>query len=112
MSQEKPIKWEGSSLKDLLKFPLKAKREAGFQLDKIQNNQEPDNWKSFEQIGAGVREIRISEDNGIFRVMYVAKFEDAIYVLHAFQKKTQVTSKRDKDISKARYQYLLQGIKK
>lgn len=93
MNDEKPIKWIGTSYDDLTQFPIKAKREAGFQLAKVQCGENPDNWKPFNQIGAGVKEIRISEDNGIYRVMYVAKFEEAVYVLHAFQKKTQTTSK-------------------
>ena len=64
---------------------------------------EPTDWKPFDEVGAGAREIRISDSKGIFRVMYVAKFEEAIYVLHCFQKKTQTTSKADKDIAAARY---------
>ncbi|MDM8546294.1 type II toxin-antitoxin system RelE/ParE family toxin [Candidatus Venteria ishoeyi] len=107
MNNEKPITWVDSALKDLLKFPDKAKRETGFQLHRIQYGEDPDNWKPFNQIGAGVREIRISEDNGIYRVMYVAKFEEAVYVLHAFQKTSQTTTKHDKDIASARYQRVL-----
>jgi phage-related protein len=58
---------------------------------------------SFDEVGTGTRELRISDAKGIFRVMYVAKFEEAVYVLHCFQKKTQATSKQDKDIATARY---------
>lgn len=57
-------------------------------------------------IGAGVQEIRIREDSGTFRVLYVAKFEDAIFVLHCFQKKSQATSKRDVEIGASRYRLL------
>ena len=106
MSKEKPIKWTGSSLGDLLKFPADAKREAGFQLHLVQIGLEPDDYKPFPQIGAGVREIRIKEKSGIFRLMYVAKFRDAIYVLHAFQKTTQKTSKQDIEIAKSRYKLI------
>ena len=67
------------------------------------HSQKPAGWKPFDEVGAGTREIRIREANGIYRVMYVAKFEEAIYVLHCFQKKTQVTSKQDRAISAARY---------
>ncbi|WP_244832484.1 type II toxin-antitoxin system RelE/ParE family toxin [Caballeronia sp. TF1N1] len=110
--KEKGIDWKGSSLKDLLGFPEEVRREAGFQLGKIQNGIDPDDWKPFENIGEGVKEIRIKDAAGIFRVMYVAKFEEAIYVLHCFQKKTQATSQPDKDIAIARYKAVVQERKK
>jgi phage-related protein len=103
---EKPIDWRGSSLKDIKDekiFTVGAKREAGRQLGQIQAGLEPDNWKSFEAVGSGVKEIIVDLDNGWFRVMYVAKFVEAIYVLHCFKKKTNTTSKQDKDIATARY---------
>lgn len=87
----------------MLAFPKSARREAGFQLRKVQSGNEPSDWKPFEEVGPGTREIRIRDDKGIFRVIYVAKFEEAAYVLHCFQKKTQATSKRDKEIAAARY---------
>ena len=100
---EKDLLWAGSSYDDLLAFPEPARREAGFQLGKVQAGLEPTDWKPFNDVGAGTREIRIGDANGIFRVMYVAKFEEAVYVLHCFQKKSQATSKQDKDIATARY---------
>ncbi len=103
MQHEKEIRWVGSAHDDLVKFPDDPRRDAGFQLGKVQANLEPEDWKPFDDVGAGTREIRIRDANGIFRVMYVAKFEEAVYVLHCFQKKTQATSKRDKDIATARY---------
>lgn len=72
---------------------------------------EPDDWKPFDDVGAGTREIRIRETNGIYRVMYVAKFEEAVYVLHCFQKKTQTTSKQDKAIAEARYRAVVNARK-
>ena len=72
---------------------------------------EPSNWKAFDELGAGTREIRIREASGIYRVMYVAKFEEAIYVLHCFQKKTQLTSKQDKAIAMARYRAVVSARK-
>ena len=72
-------------------------------MGKAQAGLEPADWKPFDDAGAGTREIRIREASGIYRVMYVAKFEEAIYVLHCFQKKTHVTSQRDKAIAAARY---------
>ncbi len=103
MEQEKEIRWVGSSYDDLLEFPDDPRREAGFQLGKVQAGLDPDHWKPFDDAGAGTREIRIRDENGIYRVMYVAKFDEAVYVLHCFQKKTQATSKPDKDIAAARY---------
>ena len=103
MDDEKQIRWVGSAYHDLLAFPKDARKNAGFQLGKAQAGLEPADWKPFDEVGAGTREIRIREASGIYRVMYVAKFEEAIYVLHCFQKKTQATSKQDKAIAAARY---------
>lgn len=100
---EKKLEFLGSSLKDLKGFPDAAKRDAGYQLREVQKGKETDDWKPFPEVGAGVNEIRIQEDKNIFRVMYVAKFESVVYVLHAFQKKTQKTSKKDIEIAKERY---------
>ena len=103
MDDEKQIRWVGSAYDNLLAFPKDARKEAGFQLGKVQAGLEPADWKSFDGVGAGTREIRIREASGVYRVMYVAKFEEAIYVLHCFQKKTQATSKQDRAIASARY---------
>ncbi|MBA4143968.1 MAG: type II toxin-antitoxin system RelE/ParE family toxin [Nitrosospira sp.] len=107
MKSEKEIRWIGSSYDDLLAFPEDPRRAAGFQLSKVQAGLEPEDWRAFDEVGAGTREIRIRESSGIYRVMYVAKFEEALYVLHCFQKKTQATSKRDKDIAEARYRAII-----
>jgi len=80
-------------------FPKDARKEAVFQLGKVQAGLDPTDWKPFADVGAGTREIRIREASGSYRVMYVARFEEAIYVLRCFQKKTQVTSKHDKAIA-------------
>ncbi|MCW7548362.1 type II toxin-antitoxin system RelE/ParE family toxin [Photorhabdus sp. APURE] len=69
---------------------------------------EPEDWKPFSDIGSGVKEIRLRDKTGIYRIMYVAKFDEAIYVLHSFQKKTQQTNKHDRDIAKARYNTIIQ----
>jgi phage-related protein len=103
MDDDKEIRWVGSAYDDLLAFPKDARKEAGFQLGKAQAGLEPADWKPFDEVGAGTREIRIREASGIYRVMYVAKFEEAIYVLHCFQKKTRLTSKQDRAIAAARY---------
>ena len=91
---DKELEFLGSSLKDLKEFPDAAKQDAGYQLGKVQKGEEPDDWKPFSTVGAGVKEIRIREDKNIFRIMYVAKFKDTVYVLHAFQKKTQKTGRK------------------
>ena len=111
MNDEKEIRWVGSAYDDLLAFPYEPRRAAGFQLSKVQVGQDPDAWKPFEAIGSGAREIRIRESSGIYRVMYVAKFEEAVYVLHCFQKKTQATGKHDKDIAEARYRAVVNARK-
>ncbi|MBB3211926.1 phage-related protein [Herbaspirillum sp. Sphag1AN] len=90
---DKEIRWIGSSYEDLLIFPTDPRRDAGFQLGKIQAGLAPDDWKPFDDVGTGTREIRLRDATGIFRVMVVAKFEEAIYVLHCFQKKMQATAK-------------------
>ena len=83
-------------------LPADARREAGYQLDRVQRGLDPDDWRPMPSIGAGVREIRVRERAGAFRVIYVATFADAVYVLHAFQKKTQQTPKRDMDLAALR----------
>jgi len=108
MEREKEIRWIGSSYQNILDFPPEARKEAGHQLGKVQAGLEPDDWKPFGEAGAGIKEIRIWEKAGTYRVMYVAKFEEAIYVLHCFQKKTQATAKKDKDIVTARYRAIKQ----
>jgi phage-related protein len=100
----------GSSRADLRRFPVDARREAGQQLFQVQMGENPDDWKSMESVGRGVREIRIRDESGIYRVIYVAKFSDAIYVLHCFQKKTQKTAPGDLDLAKRRYKELVRGF--
>jgi phage-related protein len=98
----KVLRFLGSSLEDLRRFPAEARRDAGFQLDAVQRGLEPTNWKPLPIVGPGVREIRIHV-RGEWRVIYVARFEDAVYVLHAFQKKSRKTPKKEIDMARARY---------
>jgi phage-related protein len=111
VNDDKEIRWVGSSYDDLLAFPQEPRKEAGFQLSKVQAGLDPTDWKPFDDVGAGTREIRIKDTDGIYRVMYVAKFPEAIYVLHCFQKKTQATSKQDKTVAEARYRAVLNARK-
>lgn len=99
----KGIVWQGSSFNDLRDFPADARRAAGYQLDKVQRGLEPDDWKPMPTVGTGVREIRLHEADGAFRVIYVATIGDSIHVLHAFQKKTQQTRQRDIKLARERF---------
>ena len=110
MAVPKAIEFRGSSLDDLRAFPLTAKREAGHQLDQIQNGLEADDWKPMGTVGPGVKEVRIRDAAGAFRIIYVAKFADAVYVLHCFQKKVQKTPKADIDLAAKRYRELLKEL--
>ena len=103
---EKTILWLGSSRHDLQAFPPDARRLAGFQLRQVQQGAEPSDWKPMPTIGPGVREIRIHTAVE-YRVCYVAKFAEAIYVLHAFEKRTRKTSKHDVELARQRYQALI-----
>ena len=105
----KSVIWVGGSKEDLMAFPATACREAGFQLDKAQHGHDPDNWKPMQTVGPGVREIRIRDAAGAFRVIYVTTFPDAVYVLHAFQKKPRRTAQRDLDTAAQRLRELRQG---
>jgi phage-related protein len=107
MSKGKPVEFRGSSLDDLRAFPVVVRRDAGYQIDLVQHGHEPDDWRPMPTIGSGVREIRIREATGAFRVVYLAKFKDAVFVLHCFQKKSQKTSKADLDLAGIRYRELL-----
>ena len=102
----KPITWLGDSLEQVRAFRDDARREAGFERREVQKGLDPSDWKPMTAVGAGVKEIRIHTDNE-YRVMYVAKFADAIYVLHAFGKKTQQTSKKDIELASQRYRDLV-----
>jgi phage-related protein len=110
VADSRPVEFRGSSLEDLRAFPLTARREAGHQLDQAQHGREPDDWKPMNTVGQGVKEIRIRDEAGAFRVLYVAKFADTIYVLHCFQKKTQKTSKADVELAAKRYRELLKEL--
>ena len=101
----KLLKFVGSSLDDLRDFPEEARRAAGFELRSIQDGFEPRDWKPVGSVGSGAKEIRIHV-LGEWRVIYVAKIRDAIYVLHAFQKKTQKTSQRDVELAQKRYKQI------
>ena len=99
---DKRLIWLGSSRGDLREFPALPRRLAGFQLRRVQQGLDPDDWKPMQTVGPGVREIRI-QIAGAYRVFYVTARPEAIYVLHAFEKKTQKTSARDLRIGRQRF---------
>jgi len=90
-------------------FPKDARQNAGRQLVKVQKGNKPDDFKPIPAIGKGVEEIRVWEESGTFRVIYVARLAEAVYVLHAFQKKTQETSKKDIETARLRFTELMRG---
>ncbi len=98
----KPISFLGDSLARLRTFPDDARSEAGYQLSEVQAGNDPDDWKPMKTVGPGVREIRVREASGAFRVIYLATLPDRVLVLHAFQKKTQQTPRKDIDLAARR----------
>jgi phage-related protein len=102
----KPIEFAGDSLARLRNFPASARRSAGYQLDRVQRGLAPDDWKPMKAVGPGVRELRIRDRSGAFRVIYLATLVDRVVVLHVFQKKTQRTAKRDIDLAARRLREL------
>lgn len=110
MTRQQRIVFQGRSLEELRSFPKAAMQAAGYQLDRVQCGVSPDDWKPIKAVGKGVREIRLWENSGTFRVIYVARLGDAIYVLRCFQKKTEKTSKADIDAARQRYRELIQEL--
>jgi len=106
----RPVEFRGTALGDLRDFPSAARREAGHQIDLVQQGLDPDDWKPMNAVGQGAREIRIREEDGAFRVIYVTRFEDAVYVLHCFQKKTRKTRQADIDLAAKRYRELVREL--
>jgi phage-related protein len=106
----KLLRFRGGALDDLRAFPMTVRRAAGYQLDRVQRGFDPDDWKPMTTIGPGVREIRVRDTGGTFRVIYTAKLADAVYVPHCFQKKTQATSKIDIDLAARRYSDLVKEL--
>jgi phage-related protein len=98
----KPVVFVGDSLARLREFPDEARHDAGYQIDKLQRGQKPDDFKPMPAIGKGVEELRVWDDAGTWRVIYLTRLADAVYILHAFQKKTRTTAKRDIDIARQR----------
>lgn len=108
MNTRKPAKWVGTTLEDLKTFPTDVIKEMGYDLNLVQQGLLPRDFKVMQNLGSGVMEIRQRDETGAYRLIYVAKFADAIYCLHAFQKKSQKTAPKDIEIIKARYRAILE----
>ena len=98
----KPVRFVGDALTAIRAFPQGAKSKAGYQLERVQVGLDPEDWKPMPSVGAGVHEIRVRDESGGFRVIYLATLAEAVNVLHAFQKNTQQTSGRDIELAKRR----------
>jgi phage-related protein len=105
----KPVTFHGDSLARVRQFPEDARRQAGHELYQVQSGKDPTDWRSMPTIGVGVREIRIRDEVGAYRVIYIATFPDAVHVLHAFQKRSQKTAQRDLGVADLRLRQLKRG---
>ena len=105
----KSIEFLGDSLEVICTFPKEARQAAGYQLRRVQDGNQPDDFKPMPDIGQGVEEIRIWSASETYRVIYLARLADRVYALHAFQKKKQQTPDREKDVAKRRLKQLLRG---
>lgn len=106
----KPVVWLADSREQMSRFPANVRTVAGFELWEVQQGNEPADWKPMPAVGLGVQEIRVRV-GGAYRILYVAKFAEAVYVLHAFQKKAQKTSNPDIDLARKRFRELIQERK-
>jgi phage-related protein len=105
----KAMIFHGDSLDRLRQFPEDARRQAGHELYQVQKGKDPTDWKPMPTIGVGVREIRIRDATGAYRIIYIANLADGVHVLHAFQKKSQKTLQRDLEVADSRLRELKRG---
>lgn len=107
----KPVKWLGDSRDRLRGFSDQARARAGFELWEVQQGRDPFDWKPMPSVGLGVNEIRVRDGSGAYRLIFVARFSEAVYVLHAFQKKARRTPKPDIEVARQRFKELVQERK-
>jgi phage-related protein len=105
----KSLRWLGDSYKSLIAFPVEIRKVAGYELENVQSGDLPSDWKPMPGIGKGVEEIRIWAESGTYRVIYLARLPEAVYVLHAFQKKSQQTNQRDVALAQERFAELMRS---
>jgi phage-related protein len=103
----KSIRFLGNSLESLREFPDDARQDAGYQLDQIQRGMQPTDFKPMPSVGKGVEEPRVRDESGAFRVIYIARLPQAVFVLHAFRKKTRTTARKDIEIARERHADLM-----
>jgi len=103
----KPVEWLGDSRERVQAFPSEPRREVGFELWEVQQGKQPSDWKPMPSVGLGVNEIRVRAGNA-YRLIYVARFSEAVYVLHAFEKKSRKTSKPDLELARKRFRTMVQ----
>lgn len=103
----KPVDWLGATLDAVRVLPPGARNAVGYQLDRVQTGQSPDDFKPMPSVGPGVYEIRVRDQGRAFRSFYVARFAEAVYVLHVFEKKTRKTAPADLDLGRTRYRTLV-----
>ncbi len=106
----KPLHFLGTAHRNLAAFPESARRRAGYELFMVQSGREPEDFKPLASVGPGAYELRVRDETGAFRVIYVAKFAQAIYVLHAFKKKTRKTAQSDIELAARRYKLIGEDV--
>jgi len=100
------IEFEGDSREVLAHFPESVRFDLGYQLFRIQEGKEPYDWKPFKSVGSGCREIRVWDQSGTYRAIYVLIVSDTVHVLHVFQKKSEKTALREVAIARERFRSL------
>lgn len=103
----KPVRFVGDALAELRAFPQAARQDAGYELHRIQTGEQPADFKPMPTIGRGVEELRVRDATGAYRVIYTARLADAVYVLHAFRKKTQRTATTNIELARQRFKQIL-----
>jgi phage-related protein len=103
----KPVRWIGSARDDVRAFPRAARKRAGYELFRVKLGREPSDWRPMSSVGVGVNEIRI-HTGADHRVLYVAKFPEAVYVLHAFEKRTRKSPRSEIELARRRLRDLVQ----
>lgn len=106
--QPKPLEWARPALAAVRALPDGARQEVGYQLGRVQEGKAPEDFKPMKTVGSGVFEVRVRDEGRAFRSFYVARFEEAVYVLHVFEKKSQKTARSDIEVGRARYRDLIQ----
>ena len=105
----KPVRFVGDAQAELRAFPQAVRHDAGYQLHRVQTGEQPADFKPMPMIGLGVEELRVRDATGAYRVIYTARMADAVYVLHAFQKKTQRTAPGNIELARQRFKQVMRA---